>query len=60
MTRFPHLDEGLQEGLVTITELENERVDALWIENQSDRPLPAGRAARLIGGKQTGRSFRAW
>jgi hypothetical protein len=49
---FLTLDEGLKEGLVTITEQEHERVGALWIENQSDRPLYLQEGERLIGGKQ--------
>jgi hypothetical protein len=46
------LDEGLKQGLVTITEQEQERVGALWIENQSDRPLYLQEGERLLGGKQ--------
>jgi len=46
------LDEGLKEGLVTITEQEHEQVRALWIDNQSDRPLYLQEGERLIGGKQ--------
>jgi hypothetical protein len=49
---FLTLDEGLKEGLVTITEQEQERVGALRIENQSDRPLYLQEGERLIGGKQ--------
>lgn len=49
---FLTLDEGLKEGLVTITEQEHERVGALQIENQSDRPLYLQEGERLIGGKQ--------
>jgi hypothetical protein len=49
---FLTLDEGLKEGLVTITEQERERVGALWIDNQSDRPLYLQEGERLIGGKQ--------
>jgi hypothetical protein len=49
---FLTLDEGLQKGLVTITEQEHERVGALRIENQSDRPLYLQEGERLIGGKQ--------
>jgi hypothetical protein len=49
---FLTLDEGLKEGLVTITEQEHERVGALWIENQSARPLYLQEGERLIGGKQ--------
>jgi hypothetical protein len=49
---FLTLDEGLKDGLVTITEQEHERVGALRIENQSDRPLYLQEGERLIGGKQ--------
>jgi hypothetical protein len=49
---FLTLDEGLKEGLVTITEQEQERVGALQIENQSDRPLYLQEGERLVGGKQ--------
>jgi hypothetical protein len=46
------LDDGLKEGLVTISEQEHERVGSLWIDNQSDRPLYLQEGERLIGGKQ--------
>jgi hypothetical protein len=49
---FLTLDDGLTQGLVTITEQEHERVGALWIENQSDRPLYLQEGERLSGGKQ--------
>jgi hypothetical protein len=49
---FLTLDEGLKSGLVTITEQEQERVGALRIENQSDRPLYLQEGERLVGGKQ--------
>jgi hypothetical protein len=49
---FLTLDEGLKGGLVTISEQEHERVGALWIDNQSDRPLYLQEGERLIGGKQ--------
>jgi hypothetical protein len=49
---FLTLDEGLKEGLVSITEQEQERVGALWIENRSGRPLYLQEGERLIGGKQ--------
>lgn len=49
---FLTLDEGLQEGLVVVTEQEQERVGALQIENRSDRPLYLQEGERLIGGKQ--------
>jgi hypothetical protein len=49
---FLTLDEGLKEGLVTVSEQEHEQVRALWIENQSDRPLYLQEGERLIGGKQ--------
>jgi len=46
------LDEGLKDGLVSITEQEHERVGALRIDNESDRPLYLQEGERLIGGKQ--------
>jgi hypothetical protein len=49
---FLTLDEGLKTGLVNITEQEQERVGALRIENQSDRPLYLQEGERLVGGKQ--------
>ena len=49
---FLTLDEGLKGGQVTITEQEQERVGALRIENQSDRPLYLQEGERLVGGKQ--------
>src|SRR5207245_7218815 len=49
---FLTLDEGLREGLVKITEQEQERVGALQIENLSDRPLYLQEGERLQGGKQ--------
>src|SRR5262249_40453597 len=49
---FLTLDEGLKEGLVTVSEQEREQVRALWIDNQSDRPLYLQEGERLVGGKQ--------
>src|SRR5947209_1556053 len=49
---FLTLDEGLKAGLVTISEQEEERVGALRIENQSDRPLYLQEGERLVGGKR--------
>jgi hypothetical protein len=49
---FLTLDEGLKEGLVTISEQQNERVGALCIDNQSERPLYLQEGERLVGGKQ--------
>jgi hypothetical protein len=49
---FLTLDEGLKEGLVSITEQEKEQVGALQIENKSDRPLYLQEGERLQGGKQ--------
>jgi hypothetical protein len=46
------LDEGLKQGLVTVTEQEHERVGALQLENQSNRPLYLQEGERLVGGKQ--------
>ena len=51
-TDFLTLDEGLKSELVKITEQEQERVGALHIENQSDRPLYLQEGERLQGGKQ--------
>jgi hypothetical protein len=49
---FLTLDDGLKKGLVIITEQEDERVRALSIDNQSDRPLYLQEGERLLGGKQ--------
>jgi hypothetical protein len=49
---FLTLDEGLKGGLVKVTEQEQERVGALQVENQSDRPLYLQEGERLRGGKQ--------
>src|SRR5262249_11105660 len=49
---FLTLDEGLKEGLVMISEQEQERVGALLIENKSNRPLYLQEGERLSGGKQ--------
>jgi hypothetical protein len=49
---FLTLDEGLTSGLVKISELEDERVRSLQIENTSDRPLYLQEGERLRGGKQ--------
>jgi hypothetical protein len=49
---FLTLEEGLKEGLVSITEQEKEQVGALQIENKSDRPLYLQEGERLQGGKQ--------
>ena len=49
---FLTLDEGLKDGLVSITEQEHEQVRALLIDNQSDRPLYLQEGERLVGGKQ--------
>jgi hypothetical protein len=49
---FLTLDEGLPKGLVKISELEQERVNALQIDNRSDRPLYLQEGERLSGGKQ--------
>jgi hypothetical protein len=49
---FLTLDEGLRSGQVKIAEQEQERVGALRIENQSDRPLYLQEGERLSGGKQ--------
>jgi len=49
---FLTLEEGLKEGVVKITEQEQERVGALQIENNSARPLFLQEGERLQGGKQ--------
>src|SRR5438093_7460880 len=49
---FLTLDEGLRKGLVKVTELEQERVGELHVDNQSDRPLYLQEGERLYGGKQ--------
>jgi hypothetical protein len=49
---FLTLDEGLANGLVKVTEKEQEQVGKLLIDNQSDRPLFLQEGERLQGGKQ--------
>jgi hypothetical protein len=49
---FLTLDEGLPAGLVKVTEQDQERVDALQLENASDNPLYLQEGERLSGGKQ--------
>jgi hypothetical protein len=49
---FLTLEEGLKGNLVSITEMEQERVGELQIDNQSDRPLYLQEGERLSGGKQ--------
>ncbi|MCZ6688308.1 MAG: hypothetical protein O7H41_01770 [Planctomycetota bacterium] len=46
------LDEGLEKGLVVVSENEQEQVGQLQIENRSDRPLFLQEGDRLCGGKQ--------
>src|SRR6266508_5861745 len=49
---FLTLDEGLKDGLVKVTELDQEQVDELRFDNQSARPLYLQEGERLYGGKQ--------
>lgn len=49
---FITLNEGLNSGKVTVTELENEQVSKLLIENRSDLPLFLQEGDRVTGGKQ--------
>jgi outer membrane lipopolysaccharide assembly protein LptE/RlpB len=49
---FLTLDEGLREGLVKVAEKEQEQVNELRLDNQSDRPLFLQEGDRLQGGKQ--------
>jgi hypothetical protein len=49
---FITLDQGLKEGMVTVSEKEQEQVSELQIENQSDQPLFLQEGDRLRGGKQ--------
>jgi hypothetical protein len=49
---FLTLHEGLKKGQVKITEKEQEQVEELTMENQSDRPLYLQEGERLQGGKQ--------
>jgi ARG/rhodanese/phosphatase superfamily protein len=49
---FLTLEEGLKGDLVSITEMDQEQVGELQIDNQSDRPLYLQEGERLSGGKQ--------
>jgi hypothetical protein len=49
---FITLDEGLKNGSVKVTEQEQERVNELRIDNQSDYPLFLQEGERVQGGKQ--------
>jgi hypothetical protein len=49
---FLTLDEGLRKELVKITEMDQEQVGALQLENESDLPLYLQEGERLRGGKQ--------
>jgi hypothetical protein len=49
---FLTLDEGLKDGVVKITEMDQEQVRELQFDNQSDRPLYLQEGERLYGGKQ--------
>jgi hypothetical protein len=46
------LDEGLRQNVVKITEMEQEQVGELQLDNQSDQPLYLQEGERLSGGKQ--------
>jgi hypothetical protein len=46
------LEEGLKSGDVKVSEMENERVGTLEIDNTSDQPLYLQEGERLQGGKQ--------
>ena len=49
---FITLNEGLKSGEVKVTELNNEQVNRLEIENRSDKPLFLQEGDRVTGGKQ--------
>lgn len=49
---FLTLNEGLKSGLVKVTEMENEQVSSLLVENRSDKPLFLQEGDRVTGGKQ--------
>src|SRR5262245_21736321 len=49
---FLTLDQGLKDGTVKITELEQESVGQLKINNESSLPLYLQEGERLVGGKQ--------
>jgi hypothetical protein len=49
---FVTLDDGLREGTVRISEQQQERVNALEIENDGDQALYLQEGERLRGGKQ--------
>ncbi len=49
---FITLDEGLKAGSVRVREQDNERVQALQLENRSAKPLFVQDGDRVIGGKQ--------
>jgi hypothetical protein len=49
---FITLDQGLKDGIVKITEKDQEQVQELQIENQSEKPLFLQEGDRLQGGKQ--------
>ncbi len=49
---FLTLNEGLKSGLVKVTEMENEQVSSLLVENLSDKPLFLQEGDRVTGGKQ--------
>ncbi|MCG8584140.1 MAG: hypothetical protein MI757_05455 [Pirellulales bacterium] len=49
---FLTLNEGLKSGKVKVSELKNEQVSRLMIENTSDKPLFLQEGDRVTGGKQ--------
>jgi hypothetical protein len=57
---FFTLDEGLEQGLVTITEKDNARVSELDIDNRSDRPPSFRRASGCRGASKIASSSPAW
>ena len=49
---FLTLNEGLKSGKVKVSEMKNEQVSRLMIENTSDKPLFLQEGDRVTGGKQ--------
>ena len=49
---FITLNEGLKSGQVVVSELDQERVRSLTVENKSDKPLFLQEGDRVTGGKQ--------
>jgi hypothetical protein len=50
--QFITLDQGLKEGMVTVTEKDQEQISELQIENRSEQPLFLQEGDRIKGGKQ--------